>query len=69
MVPITLLSLGSRGDVQPMLALAAGLRQAGAPVRAATHAEFAPLVAAHDIDLAPIATSPRQLLDSEEGRR
>jgi UDP:flavonoid glycosyltransferase YjiC (YdhE family) len=34
-VHITILTVGSRGDVQPYLALAAGLRQAGYQVRVA----------------------------------
>ena len=37
-------------------------------LRLATHAEFAPLAAAHGLELAPIPTSPRALLDSDAGR-
>jgi sterol 3beta-glucosyltransferase len=37
----TLLAIGARGDVQPMLALGAGLRAAGLDVVCATHADFA----------------------------
>ncbi len=36
----TLLAIGARGDVQPLLALGAGLRAAGVRVRCATHADF-----------------------------
>ena len=35
---ITIIALGSRGDVQPALALAWGLRRSGHTVRVATHA-------------------------------
>lgn len=42
---ITLLASGTRGDVQPYLALGIGLRRAGFNVRVATHAKFAELVA------------------------
>ncbi len=35
---ITIIALGSRGDVQPALALACGLRRSGHTVRIATHA-------------------------------
>ncbi len=47
----TLLAIGPRGDVQPMLALAAGLTGAGVRVRFATHADFAAQVHARGLDL------------------
>lgn len=37
----TVLAIGTRGDVQPLLTLAAGLRAAGVNVVCATHADFA----------------------------
>ena len=37
---ITILTIGSRGDVQPYMALGVGLQNAGHRVRLATHAEF-----------------------------
>ena len=37
-------AMGSHGDVEPFLALAAGLRRRGHTVVVATHAEFAALV-------------------------
>lgn len=46
--------MGSRGDVQPLIALGVGLKQAGVDVRIATHADFAPAVAQHGLDYAPI---------------
>jgi UDP:flavonoid glycosyltransferase YjiC (YdhE family) len=42
---ITILAVGSQGDVQPYAALGAGLRSAGHDVTLATSARFAPLVA------------------------
>ena len=47
----TLLAIGPRGDVQPMLALGAGLRDAGVQVCFATHADFADQVRAHGLEL------------------
>jgi UDP:flavonoid glycosyltransferase YjiC (YdhE family) len=47
----TLVAIGPRGDVQPMLALGAGLRAAGVHVSVATHAEFADQVRAHGLEL------------------
>ena len=40
-VRVTLLTVGSRGDVQPLVALGAGLQRAGHEVRLATHSRFA----------------------------
>ncbi len=37
---ITILAVGSRGDVQPFCALALGLQRAGHRVRIATHYNF-----------------------------
>lgn len=37
---ITILTIGSRGDVQPFIALGLGLKQAGHHVQLATHSNF-----------------------------
>jgi sterol 3beta-glucosyltransferase len=51
---ISLLALGSRGDIQPCLYLGAGLAAAGHRVRVATFEAFRPLVEAHGLELSPI---------------
>jgi len=51
---IAVLSLGSRGDVQPMAALAQALLRRGHEVRLVTHPEFAELVP--QIDFRPVVT-------------
>jgi sterol 3beta-glucosyltransferase len=43
---ITILTVGSQGDVQPYVALGAGLRAAGYDVTLVTSARFAALVTA-----------------------
>ncbi|MDP1572349.1 MAG: glycosyltransferase [Vicinamibacterales bacterium] len=48
----TLIAIGPRGDIQPMIALGAGLRAAGLDVRCATHEDFADLARAHGLDVA-----------------
>ena len=63
---ITIIAVGTRGDVQPHVALAKGLRNAGHSVRVATHAGYASLVRAHGLSFAPVAGDPRSLL---AGRR
>ncbi|HBN07538.1 MAG TPA: glycosyltransferase [Cyanobacteria bacterium UBA8530] len=65
---ITLMTLGSRGDVQPFLALAHGLRQAGHTIRIATHAAFEPSVRSFGFGFAPMPGDPREMLKSDLGR-
>ena len=65
---LTIVTVGSRGDVQPFVALGVGLRDAGHAVRIAAPRPFADLVAAHGLDFAPLAGDPRALLETEAGR-
>jgi len=58
---ITILTYGSRGDVQPFVALGVGLRNRGHAVRVAGPAPFAPLVQAHGLDFEPIEGNPDEL--------
>lgn len=58
---IVLLTYGSRGDVEPFVALGAGLRAAGHTVRLAAPAAFAPLAAAHGLEFAPLPGDPDDL--------
>lgn len=67
---VTLLTIGSRGDVQPLVALAIGLQDAGHAVRLATHQRFASLVEHHDLEFAPLAEGRvSRGAETEEGRR
>jgi UDP:flavonoid glycosyltransferase YjiC (YdhE family) len=66
---ITIVAVGSRGDVQPYLALGAGLRRAGHAVRLAVHAPFAELVAARGLEFHPLAGDPAAALATSQGRR
>lgn len=52
---VTLLTVGSRGDVQPMLALGCELAVAGHDVRMATHPRFEPLAARVGVPFARLA--------------
>jgi len=58
---ITLLASGTRGDVQPYLALGIGLRDAGFDVRIATHANFAAMVAPTGLTFARLDDNPSDL--------
>jgi UDP:flavonoid glycosyltransferase YjiC (YdhE family) len=66
---ITILTIGSRGDVVPYIALGLGLRRAGHEVRLATHTPFEPHVRAAGLEFAPLMGDPRALLQSERGHR
>lgn len=59
---ITINSFGSRGDIQPYIALGKGLKQAGHSVRLLTHQIFEGFVRQHDLDFYPIQLDPRQVL-------
>jgi len=55
---ITLLTYGSRGDLQPFLAMAVGLQNAGQRVKLAAPHRFEPFVGAYRIPFAPLAGDP-----------
>ena len=65
---ITILTAGTRGDVQPFVALALGLQQAGHHVTLAAEAGFAPLITGHGVPNAPLRADFQALATSEEGR-
>ena len=66
---ITILTVGSRGDVQPYCALALGLKEAGYKVRIATNHNFEAFVRQLGLDFAPIAGDYKELLNSEAGQK
>ncbi len=58
---ITLLTYGSRGDVQPFLALALGLQNAGHRVTLAAPQRFMELIRSYGIQGAPLPGDPEEL--------
>src|SRR5262245_16904869 len=60
---IALIGFGSRGAVQPFLALALALHQRGHTVTLAAPKDFETLVTAYDIDYVPIHHSFKALLE------
>jgi sterol 3beta-glucosyltransferase len=69
-VRVAILTVGSRGDVQPLVAFGVGLRNAGHEVVLATHPRHAPLVFRHGLEFAPLAEGQvSRGLDTEQGRR
>ncbi len=65
---IIILTLGSRGDVQPYVALGRGLAAAGHHVTLATHACWEPFVVEHGLGCRTVAGDPRGLLEGEAGQ-
>lgn len=60
----TLLTYGSRGDIQPYVALALGLQRAGYEVRLAAPHLFADFVMEHGLDFVPLPGDPVQLVQA-----
>src|SRR5579859_3325433 len=66
---ITFLTLGTRGDVQPYLALGLGLQRAGHHVTLATPVEFEPWIRRYGLNHAPVHLAPQAMLAHPEVRR
>lgn len=62
---IVMMALGSRGDVQPFAALAAGLAARGHEVRLLTYAAFGDLVEGRGVSLVPVEGDIREDLESD----
>ncbi|KIP06915.1 glycosyltransferase family 1 protein [Phlebiopsis gigantea 11061_1 CR5-6] len=58
----TFLTIGSRGDVQPYIALAKGLMADGHRTRIATHGEFKEWIEAHGIEFGYVGGDPAELM-------
>jgi sterol 3beta-glucosyltransferase len=65
---VLLATIGTRGDVQPYIALALGLREAGHEVAICTCARFRPMLAEWDLPWLPLDEGLLELLDSSAGR-
>jgi sterol 3beta-glucosyltransferase len=59
---ITILAYGSRGDVQPYVALGVGFKQAGHVVRLAAPRMFESFVTDYGLEFAPLAGDPTRLV-------
>ncbi|KAF5377187.1 hypothetical protein D9615_006328 [Tricholomella constricta] len=58
----TFLTIGSRGDVQPYIALAKGLMADGHRCKIATHGEFKDWIESHGIDFGYVGGDPAELM-------
>lgn len=66
---VLFVAIGTRGDVQPYIALGRGLKAGGYDVRVATHARFASFVTDNGLEFAPLSGDPTAALRSKEGQR
>lgn len=65
---VLILTLGSRGDVQPYVALGCGLQKAGHTVKLATAEQFGSFVQEHNLEFAPLNGELLKLIDTKEGK-
>jgi sterol 3beta-glucosyltransferase len=65
---IVIVTLGSRGDVQPYIALGLGFKADGHAVTLATHVEFESLIVEYGLDFFAIAGNPGEVVASREGQ-
>lgn len=65
---IAIIAPGSRGDVQPYIALGKGLKNADHIVRFVTHQNFESLVTSHGLEFWPIAGDVQKIVQSSEMR-
>ena len=65
---IAILAPGSRGDVQPYLALAKGLKRAGHSPRLVTHQNFEDFATAHGVEFWPVEGNVQNIAQSRAMR-
>ncbi|WP_329046998.1 glycosyltransferase [Amycolatopsis sp. NBC_01488] len=65
---VVVIAPGSRGDVQPCVALGRGLAAGGDRVRVLAASAFEALVTSNGLGFAPLSADPGEVLDSEAGR-
>ncbi len=66
---IAIIAMGTRGDVQPYLALGKGLLAAGHFVRLITHENFEKLVISHGLEFYPVKGNVQEVMESPEIRK
>src|SRR5512139_2097626 len=65
---LTILAAGSRGDIQPYLALGVGLQAVGHRVRFAAFRNFAPLVHPYGLEFAPVDADFQAIMGGTDGQ-
>lgn len=65
---IAIIAPGSRGDVQPYIALGVGLKTAGHSVRFVTHRTFEALAASHGLECWPVESNVQEIAEGDDMR-
>lgn len=65
---ITLVTVGTRGDVQPYIALGLGLQAAGHTVTLATHATFEAEIRRRGLQFAAVEGNPQAIMQGSQGQ-
>ncbi len=65
---ITIIAFGSRGDVEPYVALGKGLHDAGHGVRLVSHENFESLAGSQGLEFWPAEGSSQDVAQSQEMR-
>lgn len=65
---ILIMTYGTRGDVEPMLALALGLKRRGHAVLLVTSERFGDWIGGHGIDFAPVSDEALALIDTDDAK-
>jgi sterol 3beta-glucosyltransferase len=66
---IAILTLGTRGDVQPYAVLGRALKERGHEVVLSTAKNFKTLVESYNLDFVPVDADFQEILNSEEGKK
>ncbi len=66
---IALLTLGTRGDIQPFAGLGKALKQRGHTVTVSTAANFSSFIQSYNLDFVPVDADFQEILNSEEGKK
>ncbi|MDF1596574.1 MAG: glycosyltransferase [Acidimicrobiia bacterium] len=66
---MTLFTVGSRGDIEPYIALGHGLVAVGNTVRLSTHERYEPEIREAGMEFSPAGGDPRLMMEAEPGKR
>jgi sterol 3beta-glucosyltransferase len=66
---IVIIAPGSRGDIQPLVALGKGLQDAGDKVRVVTHRNYETLIGSHGLEFRAIELDIQQVIQGEKMRQ
>ncbi len=61
---IAIIAMGSRGDIQPYIALGKGLKAAGHIVRLITHENFEALVSSYGLEFCPVKGNVQEFMET-----